>query len=392
LLASSITLAACSKPTDTTATIETNTLVAGTNYQEYSAQATSQAQAEGKDVALFFHSKTCSSCAKLNEDIVANADNIPSDVAIFKVDRDENQDLAKQYKVDKYHTVRFLDQEKNIKGLFKLDSVLAEFDTEEVIEKEVIKEAPTEPAAARDEVAPANKDSALLPYDIYSPEKVAAAQQEGKRVILNFKASRCPTCKATTKDIQENIAQLPSDVVILETDYDTYTDLKKEYNVVRQTTFVYLDAQGNYVQTVENVRSMNDVLSNLEENTEEVIEEAPAVVEAVAPANEDSALLPYDMYSPEKVAAAQQEGKRVILNFKASRCPTCKATTKDIQENIAQLPSDVVILETDYDTYTDLKKEYNVVRQTTFVYLDAQGNYAQTVENVRSMNDVLENL
>jgi hypothetical protein len=33
--------------------------------------------------------------------------------------------------------------------------------------------------------------------------------------------------------------------------------------VVRQTTFVFLDTQGDYVKTVENVRSMKDVLSNI---------------------------------------------------------------------------------------------------------------------------------
>jgi proteasome lid subunit RPN8/RPN11 len=77
-------------------------------YTEYSAAAVDAATKEGKDVALFFHSKTCGSCAKLDADIVANGASIPSDVAVFKTDRDDNQDLAVKYGVDKYHTVAYM--------------------------------------------------------------------------------------------------------------------------------------------------------------------------------------------------------------------------------------------------------------------------------------------
>jgi len=59
---------------------------------------------------VFFHSKTCGSCAKLDANITANAAEIPADVAIFKADRDSNQDLAAELNVDKYHTVSFLGQ------------------------------------------------------------------------------------------------------------------------------------------------------------------------------------------------------------------------------------------------------------------------------------------
>jgi thiol-disulfide isomerase/thioredoxin len=83
-------------------------LLASTNYLAYSKDAVDTAVAEGKRVAVFFHSKTCGSCAKLDGDIEANEADIPSDVVIFKTDWDDNQDLAQEYKVDKYHTITYV--------------------------------------------------------------------------------------------------------------------------------------------------------------------------------------------------------------------------------------------------------------------------------------------
>lgn len=89
---------------------------------------------------MFFHSKTCGSCAKLDADIENNAANIPDNVVIMKTDWDDNQDLAKKFNVDKYHTVAFLDGDSstNVKGLFTLDEVVENF----------TENAPTEPTAA----------------------------------------------------------------------------------------------------------------------------------------------------------------------------------------------------------------------------------------------------
>ncbi len=104
------------------------TVAQGNNgYVAFNEAEFKKAQAAGKDVAVFFHSKTCGSCAKLDGDIAANAAKIPSDTMIMKADWDENQDLAAQWGVDKYHTVSVVDGNsvKNVKGLFTLDEVMA---------------------------------------------------------------------------------------------------------------------------------------------------------------------------------------------------------------------------------------------------------------------------
>jgi len=79
-------------------------------------------------------------------------------------------------------------------------------------------------------------------YKIYTTETFDAAVADGKRVVLNFRASRCPTCTSVSNDILANQAALPTDVVVLEVDYDKYPAVKERYNVVQQTTFAFIDA------------------------------------------------------------------------------------------------------------------------------------------------------
>ena len=64
-----------------------------------------------------------------------------------------------------------------------------------------------------------------------------------KRVLF-FHAAWCPTCKAANTAFESNSEQIPSDVILFKTDYDTQTDLKKQYGITYQHTFVLVDAEG----------------------------------------------------------------------------------------------------------------------------------------------------
>jgi thiol-disulfide isomerase/thioredoxin len=79
-------------------------------------------------------------------------------------------------------------------------------------------------------------------YEVYSADKLALAQ-DGK-VVLFFKASWCPTCKAVDADIFAHVSAIPSGTHILIVDYDTSAELKKKYGVTYQHTFVQVDAKG----------------------------------------------------------------------------------------------------------------------------------------------------
>lgn len=98
----------------------------------------------------------------------------------------------------------------------------------------------------------------------------------------------------------------------------------------------------------------------------------------------------YVAYDPAKLAMAQ-EGK-VILFFRASWCPTCRALDADIKTNAQSIPAGVAILDVDYDQYGDLKKKYGVTYQHTLVQVDAQGNELKQWSGSPKLADLLEEL
>lgn len=108
------------------------------------------------------------------------------------------------------------------------------------------------------------KDGAMMSkgsYEAYSPEKLSWADQ-GK-VVLFFKASWCPTCKALDGDIKSHLASIPEGTYILEVDYDNSAELKKKYGVTTQHTLVQVDAKGNLINKWSGGNTLETVVKNI---------------------------------------------------------------------------------------------------------------------------------
>lgn len=79
----------------------------------------------------------------------------------------------------------------------------------------------------------------------------AYEEAAGKRRVLFFYASWCPTCRTADPDIRANEGRLPGDLVVLRVNYnDPQTDeeekaLAKTHAITYQHTFVQVDGQGN---------------------------------------------------------------------------------------------------------------------------------------------------
>lgn len=84
-------------------------------------------------------------------------------------------------------------------------------------------------------------------YEPYSAAKVAMADAS-HHVVLFFRASWCPTCRALDADIKANLTGIPGDLTILDVDYDKEVALKQKYGVTHQHTLVEVDASGNLVK------------------------------------------------------------------------------------------------------------------------------------------------
>ena len=98
-------------------------------------------------------------------------------------------------------------------------------------------------------------------YVPYSPEKLALAQ-EGK-VVLYFRAPWCPTCRALDADIRANLDDIPTGVVILDTDYDNSKELKEKYGITYQHTFVQVDTQGHMITKWAGSPTLSALLSEI---------------------------------------------------------------------------------------------------------------------------------
>lgn len=128
-----------------------------------------------------------------------------------------------------------------------------------VMEKEegAVEGTPTEGAMEKKDDAVMQKDARALidkgevmpkvgSYEAYSTEKVAKAANGD--VVLFFRASWCPTCRAADADIRAHLNDIPADLTILDVNYDESSALKAKYGVTYQHTFVQVDAQGNQIK------------------------------------------------------------------------------------------------------------------------------------------------
>jgi thiol-disulfide isomerase/thioredoxin len=79
----------------------------------YVAYDANKLQAATGTRILFFHAAWCPTCRAVDADIVKNAQKIPAEVSIFKVNYDDATDLKKKYGVTYQHTFVMVDAEGN---------------------------------------------------------------------------------------------------------------------------------------------------------------------------------------------------------------------------------------------------------------------------------------
>ena len=98
-------------------------------------------------------------------------------------------------------------------------------------------------------------------YEAYSPEKLALAERGD--VVLFFRASWCPTCRALDADIKANMKNIPAGVAILDVDYDNSTALRQRYGVTYQHTLVQVDKNGNQIAEWLGSPTLASLISNI---------------------------------------------------------------------------------------------------------------------------------
>lgn len=100
----------------------------------------------------------------------------------------------------------------------------------------------------------------------------------------------------------------------------------------------------------------------------------PSLSQAAGQTESRARLLQYSEGADLKALAA--EGKTVVFFF-AGWCPNCILTITELSEKWSEVEPDITLVIADYDTESDLKAEYGVTYQDTFVLLDGDAKSAK---------------
>lgn len=80
-------------------------------------------------------------------------------------------------------------------------------------------------------------------YVDYDEAKLASSKDDN---YIFFHAPWCPQCRAIEASIRAG-GKIPEGVTIYKIDYDSNQELRREYGVTLQTTFVKVDNRGNFI-------------------------------------------------------------------------------------------------------------------------------------------------
>lgn len=69
-----------------------------------------------------------------------------------------------------------------------------------------------------------------------------SASRAGTKVVYFFHAPWCPTCRATEQAVERD--GIPAGLTLVKVDFDTETELRRQYGVTTQHTFVQVDPSG----------------------------------------------------------------------------------------------------------------------------------------------------
>lgn len=176
-----------------------------------------------------------------------------------------------------------------------------------------------------------------------------------KKLVIFFHADWCETCAKWDKKMQETTKNLPSDAIVLKANYDTEKQLVKDLHVKSQSSAVFFDEKGEIIDTLM-APDMETITSFFSTETMDITKDEK-----------------FQLFSKE--SREMMVGKKYIIFFYADWCGTCRKWQKNVLANLDELPSDTRILKANYDSNTELKKEFKITMQSTAAFVNEDGTF-----------------
>lgn len=211
---------------------------------------------------------------------------------------------------------------------------------------------------------------------------------ETENTVLFFHQESCSTCKTTEANLIES--WVSDGLTVLKVDFDdpANNELRQKYGVTIKHTFVQVDADGNEIKTWNGSLDLADIESELVSDSEaqEEVETTTASDEAIEGAISETTELA-GVYA-EYDSSLLGQNDTTVLAFFADWCPSCVAADSAISGE--EVPDGLSILKVDFDNSTDLRQEYGVTTQHTFIQVDADGNLIKKWVGGTTAEDILE--
>ncbi|MCH9720121.1 MAG: thioredoxin family protein [Actinomycetia bacterium] len=138
-------------------------------------------------------------------------------------------------------------------------------DTDAASESAAPSPATSSPAAeaSKDSSKKSDSKSPAAPagYVSYSDYSKNKAQYDDADVVLFFNASWCSTCAEA--DQQLSSEQFPDGLVVVSVDYDANEDLRQQYGVTVQHTYVQVNPDGSEVTKFSGATSVGEISEQL---------------------------------------------------------------------------------------------------------------------------------
>lgn len=240
-------------------------LPTGQMFADYSA--TAEADAMGEPYALFFHSQSCVTCRRNEKKFKEDLATMPASTVLLKVNYDTmSTEMKQKYGVTKYDSIAYVNADgtfETVKGVkpadvraFFADGNTAEPATEE--NKGITVESVAGGVTVTADVLPSAETNTTTGateteqgvYTAYSAEAIADVKAMNKPYVLFFHASWCPPCRAVDADLKAGLADMPANTLVFKVDYDSETELKQQYEVRTQHTAVFIDSNGEMVDSI----------------------------------------------------------------------------------------------------------------------------------------------
>ncbi len=215
-----------------------------------------------------------------------------------------------------------------------------------------------------------------------------ADEAKGQKHVLFFHAGWCPTCVKWDKTVKENLAHLADDAVIYKTDFDTSEDLIAQYNVNKHSSAVFINADGSVAKT-----ELDPSLDSLNAFFSDTMMKKDAMMDSDKMMEKDAMMEKDKMGMLKEEAAEVSEtfsasytdydanlgtnGKHVLF-FHADWCGTCVKWDGKVKGSLEDLNDNTVIYKVDFDNNQDLAAQYGVTKQSSAVFINADGSVAKT--------------